>query len=531
MGDVAGPIADSTTGGMTGNAPDAGSAPILVGSSTASELNSVRLPLVPVACWRVEDVRFGFDSSMVLPEFKAEVQLLAKLILDHTRRDLQTGQDLRPPLSLFGHADPVNNDDYNKILSGRRSAAIYGMLTRRDDIWEDLFSNHGVFVQSAAGDQWGTRSLQIMLNELGTPVEIDGEAGPQTQSAIKSFQNENGLGADGKAGPATRRKLFLAYMDEVCVDLNGNPLKLDKTEDFLAHADDDAGKGDFQGCGEFNPLLIFSKEKDAEFAREKNKTARNEANAPNRRVTALLFRPGSRVLPAQWPCPRAKEGPAGCHKRFFSDGDQRRSLRLVDRDRTFQNSQDTHACRFYDRISRNSPCHAILQNFDVRLYSPVGRNIPFAPCEVTLGTRPPSRLIADSRGFVTLRDVEVPAKCHLRWGFPAAAGKLPDLLFNLDLFLKADQSANGDDTSNVDESSVDDGKRQSDNQQDDRKMLNNLGYTRPDPDDNVRSFQRDYGDLATPPLGLTGTLDAATTQLLRRVYKDSADDLRNTPAE
>jgi outer membrane protein OmpA-like peptidoglycan-associated protein len=531
MDDVAGPIAGSTTGGMTGNASDARSSPILVGSSTASELNSVRLPLVPVACWRVEDVRFGFDSSIVLPEVKAEVQLLAKLIADHTTRDLQTRQDHRPALSLFGHADPVNNDDYNKILSGRRSAAIYGMLTRRDEIWEDLFSNHGVFVQSAAGDQWGTRSIQIMLNELGKPVEIDGEPGPQTQSAIQSFQDENGLAADGKAGPTTRKKLFLAYMNQVCVDLDGNPLTLDKTEDFLAHGADAAGKGDFQGCGEFNPLLIFSTEKNAEFGKEKSKTARNEANAPNRRVTALLFRPGSRVLPDNWPCPRAKEGTAACHKRFFSDGEKRRSLRLAQKDRTFQDSQDTHACRFYDRISRNSPCHSILQNFDVRLYSPVGRSIPFAPCEVTLGTRKPTRLIADSRGIVTLRDVQVPEKCQIRWGFPAAAGQQPDFLFNLEVFLNADQSPNGDDSSNVEESSAGNGKSKSDNEQDDRKMLNNLGYNRPDPEDNVRSFQRDYGDLATPPLELTGILDAATTQLLRRVYKESADDLRDTPAQ
>jgi hypothetical protein len=129
-----------------------------------------------------------------------------------------------------------------------------------------------------------------------------------------------------------------------------------------------------------------------------------------------------------------------------------------------------------------------------------------------------------------LRDVEVPQKCHIRWGFPAAAGQLPALLFNLDIFLKADESPDAGDSSNT-ESSGSDGKRDSDNEQDDRKILNNLGYTRPDPEDNVRSFQRDYGDLATPPLDLTGILDAATTQLLRRVYRESADDLRNTPAE
>jgi len=28
------------------------------------------------------------------------------------------------PLSVFGHADPVGSDDYNKALSGRRAMAV-----------------------------------------------------------------------------------------------------------------------------------------------------------------------------------------------------------------------------------------------------------------------------------------------------------------------------------------------------------------------------------------------------------------------
>src|SRR5690242_6205447 len=103
MEDVAGPITGTSPGGMTGNASDTGLLPILVGPSAAAELNRVRMRLIPIACWRVEDVRFGFDSSVVLPEVKAEMQLLAQLIADHTTQDPQTQQDLRPPLSLFGH--------------------------------------------------------------------------------------------------------------------------------------------------------------------------------------------------------------------------------------------------------------------------------------------------------------------------------------------------------------------------------------------------------------------------------------------
>src|SRR5438132_677217 len=81
------------------------------------------------------------------PEVRGEVQQLARIVRQHPGS----------PMSLFGHADPVGNDDYNKVLSGRRVAAIYGMLTRDADIWEDLFSNKGAFAQPAAGDKWGNK--------------------------------------------------------------------------------------------------------------------------------------------------------------------------------------------------------------------------------------------------------------------------------------------------------------------------------------------------------------------------------------
>ena len=70
----------------------------------------------------------------------------------------------------------------------------------------------------------------------------------------------------------------------------------------------------------------------------------------------------ARSIPPNRPCPRATEGVAGCENRFFVNGDQRRTTRLSGADRTFEDSEDTFACRFYQRISSGSPCHALLEN-------------------------------------------------------------------------------------------------------------------------------------------------------------------------
>ena len=348
-------IHSNSDGGLSGKHASADAFQLLVGPSTGNEFNTARLRLIPLACWRVDDIRFDFDSSFVLPDIQDEMLLLANLIKDHTRKDPATKSTQPPPISIFGHADPVGRDDYNKFLSGRRAAAVYGMLTRRDEIWEDLFSNTAVFTQPVLGDKWGTRAIQIMLTNLGFPATVDGEMGPETRSQVQQFQTSKGLAADGDPGPATRKQMFLAYMDSVCVDDNGGAFQVDKQSGFLARNDDPKGKGDFQGCGEFNSTLIFSQQDNAIFEQSADKTDRNAANAPNRRVVALLFRPGSVVVPAKWPCAGAKGGVKSCIDRFWSDGDKRRSTRLPDQPRKFEEKRDTFACRFYQRVSDESP--------------------------------------------------------------------------------------------------------------------------------------------------------------------------------
>ena len=234
-------------------APQAGAAPLTVfaAPATSTEFNTLGERLVPKACFKVEDLLFDFGSSFIRPEMKDHLPKLTQL-----RNDNKVG-DVFPPLSIFGHADPVGDDDLNKVLSGRRAIAFYAMLVRDADLWESLFT------PPVHDDNWGTRSVQTMLSTVQEPIGIDGTAGPETQTAIRTFQKANGLGVDGVAGPATRKVLYRAYMDKLC----GPDLQLDKSSDFLARNKDGAGgKGDFQGCSEFNPLRVFSKAESARFS-------------------------------------------------------------------------------------------------------------------------------------------------------------------------------------------------------------------------------------------------------------------------
>lgn len=104
--------------------------------------------------------------------------------------------------------------------------------------------------------------------------------------AFRESPEGAGLTPDGDPGAKTRPALFRAYMDIVCLDENGKPFSLDPAKDFLAQGADPGGKGDFQGCSEFNPLVRFSKQEESDFQKSSDKSERNAENAPNR-VMAL----------------------------------------------------------------------------------------------------------------------------------------------------------------------------------------------------------------------------------------------------
>jgi len=302
--------------------------------TTEDEANIIRFALVPVARCRVSDINFDFDSSFLRPDAMEDFQQLSLLMKQYPGA----------PLSVFGHADPAGKDEYNKKLSGRRARAVYAVLLRDTEIWEDLYNN------PQGEDEWGTLRVQELLASLQyDPGPLDGVKGELTENAVREFQEEFGLTVGGKPGRNTRRKLFEIYMDMLCIDYRGQPYRLEKSQ-FLAQGQDKDGKGDYQGCGEHNPELVFSQHEAKEL--EQDRERRNRENEPNRRVVIFLFRPGSVILPERWPCPTANEGVAKCKKRFWSDGDHRRSNQ--EQRRKYENTKDTFACRFYDRIMHSS---------------------------------------------------------------------------------------------------------------------------------------------------------------------------------
>lgn len=291
-------------------------------------MNTLRPVAHPVACWRAADVNFDFDSAFIVPRMKSAFA------------DLKALLDAHPgcPMTLFGHADPVGNDEPNKQLSGRRSQAVFATLTRRADLWEDLHKQGDLSAEAE----------RTMVSTLGFVPDAGDTKG---KTAVQAFQRSAGLPSTGTVDGGTRAKLYERYMDAICRDSADAPYRVEPTR-FLGKGADKGGKADFQGCGEFNPVLLFSTSEKADL--EKDKDERNVENAPNRRVLALLFAPGSLANVESWPCPRVKEGTGGCRTRFFTDHAKRRANGPERRE--FKNTRDTFACRFYHQLNVGSPC-------------------------------------------------------------------------------------------------------------------------------------------------------------------------------
>lgn len=386
---------DISGDGIAAGHPQRVSRPKPVAPSTGEEFNTIQPQLITVGCAQVPDHQFEFDSSVIMPSADKCFRKLIRLV------------KAKPgcPLSVFGHADSVGRDAYNKRLSGRRALAVYAVLIRDPDLWEDK-----LYKKPAGGDRWGTRSIQIFLNAVGYPPgPINGEMNKETRDAVEAFQSaHDDLTVDRDPGPKTRRRLFEVYMDMLCTDGRGQPYKVEKT-DFIARGSDPDGKGDYQGCGEFNPVLLFSQQEQDEFEKEENQDARNEANAPNRRVLVYLFKKGIHVDPDRWPCPRAKEDGQRCRERFWSDGETRRSTLLPDARREFEDTEDTFSCRFYHGLAAYSPCEAALKLWVLRLQvdGPEGKRIAlagrrFAVIAGTTATAPTLRGTTDDRGILRI---------------------------------------------------------------------------------------------------------------------------------
>jgi outer membrane protein OmpA-like peptidoglycan-associated protein len=331
--------------------------------------NTLRTPLAPRATWLLDDIRFALDSSFIYPEAAEDFALIAALRHDHPGA----------PLALFAHADRSGEEDYNKKLSGRRAVAVYAVLTRKVELWEQLYST------PFGNDRWGDAELDAMIAAVEGAEPTTAGAGSPSSAQRK----------------AARAMLFRDYMDVLCRDLGGTPFTLDETSDFLGAGIDSRGKADYQGCGELNPVVILASSELRALSGPDSKVALAEAHAPNRRVTGVFFAPGSRVDPAKWPCPRALDGNAGCHKRMWSDGQTR--LQPGATRRTHEVDGDTFSCRFYDRLAREPITRrATLDHLRIRLVDSEGKPKAGEPYVfVVAGARASGT--SDRNGFVDLR--------------------------------------------------------------------------------------------------------------------------------
>jgi hypothetical protein len=282
--------------------------------------NVIRINALPWACWRVQDICFEFDKALVLDEAVEAFEEIAILWKKETDR-------YKPPkIAIFGHADPVGKDKYNKTLSENRAKVIYAVLTRQVSIWKEVFSKKEEI-----------KELQNLLTTLGYDIgKEEGMIGPNTEKAIQQ------------------------YMARLCPGF-----KL-KDEDFLGK-----GAAAYQGCSEFNPLRMFSKAQNEELSKPENHAERNKENEPNRRVIAFLWRGDVKFEQSLWPCPK-DPNIADCEKMFWSDSKKRRSFQEIARERehsgsakgstpsssrwAYQKTQESFACRFYERLAHMSPC-------------------------------------------------------------------------------------------------------------------------------------------------------------------------------
>jgi len=333
---------------------------------TDEKHNTLKEFLLAIACVNVPKDHFEFDSSFVLPAAKESFVKLSTLFDALTSKSVF---DPTPPLAIFGHADPVGDPVYNSILSARRARAIYAVLIRDTKTWDELATKP----HPMGGDVWGSAPIETMINTVGFPDE--------TPPAIQQ-QPSKQAAASVKGNSKLRQALYLKYMNALCVrsvkEVESEFI-LEKNKHFLARGADKNGKGDLQGCGEFNPKLILSKKKDTEAQKSKAaKDKRDKENALNRRVLIFLFKPGSKVDPKKWPCPHVKEGAAAvkaCDKRFWPDAKERiaqdpevdktfREERKKPRQETFGG---TWACRFYQGIAQFSPCEGVSRKWALRV--------------------------------------------------------------------------------------------------------------------------------------------------------------------
>jgi outer membrane protein OmpA-like peptidoglycan-associated protein len=158
-------------------------------------------------------VHFRFDSAFIEPCLREVLHEVSDFAQAHPDQKLV----------IVGNTDLVGSAEYNQSLSERRARSVFGFLTfsTSDDLkasalrdWNELRKPHTGAIPTL-NDGWGTREYQYMLQDLGFYTgNIDEKHGPETDQAVRDFQQVKGLQADGIVGDDTWAALIHDYLDQ-----------------------------------------------------------------------------------------------------------------------------------------------------------------------------------------------------------------------------------------------------------------------------------------------------------------------------
>jgi outer membrane protein OmpA-like peptidoglycan-associated protein len=255
-----------------------------------------------LACTRLPNITFEPMRSFIRPNAASYLKKIVESAKEHPGSMFM----------LFGHADKVGTDEFNKSLSERRARSAYALLTKNPSAWLTYYKD-GI---DPDNEGWGIKNVQVILNFLNPDARLDitNTLDPRTGAELEKYvkpawQYECG---EKVITEAALKSVFRIYMDRL---VNGTNLS---ESDFfgLRHV----------GCGKFNPLVEME-----------------TAHEDNRRVTFFLF--DQERLPVM-PCSNSGMDP--CRTQAGCKNPDEKPFRY----------NPSFTCSFYDGIARGCECEA-----------------------------------------------------------------------------------------------------------------------------------------------------------------------------
>jgi putative peptidoglycan binding protein len=150
-------------------------------------------PWEVLGCGAIPGTVFRFGNAFPLPPIGESLSEVEELVTE-------LGSEGK--LLLFGHSDSAASDPQG--ASERRAKAVHTLLV----------NDPAGFQAVDDEESWEINVVQSCLTKVGyRPGPVDNADGPQTQAAVKAFQEDQGLDVDGIAGPLTRRALYTEYLN------------------------------------------------------------------------------------------------------------------------------------------------------------------------------------------------------------------------------------------------------------------------------------------------------------------------------